>query len=116
MNEQIKDTSLYRNIKDAISEDIIFASDYILDNIMNLLEPFITDQLKQQEELVKTSKQAQLAQKIIVPNWTEEDDVMVDSIISDTLQKADLDDEQINWLKNLKSNFHLIQNKILNNE
>ena len=116
MNEQVKHTALYRNIKDTISEEIKFNSDNLLNNLMTLLEPFITDQLKNQDELVKTAVQAHLASTIIVPNWTEEDDVMVDSIISDTLQKADLDEEQINWLKKLKSNFHLIQNKILNNE
>jgi len=116
MDKHIKHTALYQNIKDTISEEIKFNSDNLLNNLMNLFESFISDKLKQQDELVKISAQARLSSRIIVPKWTEEDDVMVDSIISDTLQHVDLDEDQINWMKNLKSNFHLIQNKILNNE
>ena len=116
MDNNIKNTALYQNIKYTISEAIKFNSDNLLDNIMNILEPFIKGQLNHNDEFNKLYAQAMLSSKIIIPIWTELDDTMVDSIISDTLQKSDLDDDQINWLKNLKSNFHIIQNEILNNK
>ena len=115
MNEPIKHTALYQNVKDTIINEVKINSDNLVDSLMNIFEPFITDKLKQ-HEIFRNTVQSHLATTIIVPNWTEEDDVMIDRIISDTLQKADLDNEQISWLKNLKSNFHRIQNKILNNE
>jgi DUF1009 family protein len=114
MNEQIKHTALYQIVKDTIINEVKTNSDNLVDSLMNIFEPFITDKLKQ-HELFRNAVQANSTTTIIVPDWTEEDDVMVDSIISDTLQHADLDNEQISWLKNLKSNFHNIQNKILNN-
>ena len=116
MDKNIKNTALYQNIKYTISEAIKFNSDNLLDNIMNILETFIKGQLNHNDEFNKLYAQAMLSSKIIIPIWTELDDTMVDSIISDTLQKSDLDDDQINWLKNLKSNFHIIQNEILNNK
>ena len=115
MDKNIKNTALYQNIKYTISEAIKFNSDNLLDNIMNILEPFIKGQLNHNDEFNKLYAQAMLSSKIIIPNWTEYD-AMVDGIISDTLQKSDLDEDQINWLKNLKSNFHIIQNEILNNK
>lgn len=116
MDKNIKHTALYRDIKYTISEAIKFNSDNLLDNIMNILEPFIKGQLNHIDEFNKLYAQAMLSSKIIIPNWTEYDDSMVDRIISDTLQKSDLDEDQINWLKKLKSNFHIIQNEILNNK
>ena len=115
MNEPIKYTALYQIVKDTIINEIKTNSENLVDSLMNIFEPFIKDKLEK-HEIFRNAVQAHLATTIIVPNWTEEDDVMVDSIISDTLQKADLDEDQINWLKNLKSSFHRIQNKILNNE
>jgi hypothetical protein len=47
--------------------------------------------------------------------WTEDDNIMIDDIISDARQHADLDSEQIEYLKNLKDrNNKLI--KTLNKE
>lgn len=35
--------------------------------------------------------------------WTEEDDRIMASIVSDTVQEVPLDDEQINWIKSFKA-------------
>ena len=108
--KDIKQTSVYNLLRDSIRQTLIEHNKDLIEDLMSIVENLIKDNLIIQEVMRKYASPIAL-----IPMWTEEDNIMIDDIISDARQHADLDSEQIEYLKNLKDrNNKLI--KTLNKE
>ena len=112
--KDIKQTHVYNFVRDSISKTLIEHNKDLIEDLMSIVENLIKDNLRR-DDIIQQYMRKYSTTIALRPMWTEEDNIMIDDIISDARQHVDLDSEQIEYLKNLKDrNNKLI--KTLNKE
>ena len=112
--KDIKQTSVYNLLRDSIRQTLIEHNKDLIEDLMSIVENLIKDNLMK-DDIIQEVMRKYASPIALIPMWTEDDNIMIDDIISDARQHADLDSEQIEYLKSLKDrNNKLI--KTLNKE